>query len=667
MGCVLTVVVSVSGCRKQEDPPAAGAIRALVSYATFRPGCLTLTVTDVEDPSRTDTAEIRMERSARSDVRTVAILGREGWSRNLRLTAQANERSCSGPVVARHEVTTQVPTVGAATVELDLRALDLDDDGFVSSEGAFPGSDCNDDDPAIHPDATELCDGVDNNCANGEADAPGGAAYYPDADGDGYGDSSATPNLSCNPPPGYVVEGGDCNDNDPNIHPNQPELVCDGKDDNCDDVIDNDPFDVGATCQAEGNCAGVKQCATTELTACVSTETPREWFTDEDGDGNAGTSAGLWCANPPPDAVEENTDCDESSRFVSDSATELCDRLDNDCDGQVDEDLEDCDTGDWSTTSATPATITWETVAAYPGNKGWLAGRDGRVAHVDGETITPVANCPGEWKASWVTNAGRVFLSNGAGKFTTRLPTDSGPCVIVDGPVNISINGMVGFENGNNVTLYAVDSQGRILRWNYEEGAPTQEAPAEIAMLGGNLKSIDGTSAQTLLAAGTEERGGVNHPVVWRAPAEAGGTWQKEDLGDIQTTGYIYGIRVLSPSLAYAVGDGGLFLERAGTTWTVKPRIVLPTQAAADIRALVAFGSKAIYAVSSGTNNIHFWNGTAWSVAFDPSSPLNALSGTGPADVWVAGSGGALVRWRPEALRGRTDTWTCARTASTVR
>lgn len=646
MGCVLAVV-SVSGCRKQEDPPNAGAVRALVSYATFRPGCLTLTVTDVEDPSRTEFADVRMEPSARSDVRTVAIIGREGWSRNLRITAVANERSCNGPVVARHEVTTQVPTVGTTTVELDLRALDLDDDGYVSSEGAFPGSDCNDDDPAIHPGATELCDGVDNNCVNGEADAPGGATYYRDADGDGFGDANVLPSLSCIPPAGYVLEAGDCNDQDPNIHPRQVELVCDGKDDNCDGFIDNDPFDVSDPCQTEQNCSGVKQCASTTLTACVSTETPREWFVDEDGDGQAGTSVGLWCANPPQGAVDANTDCDESSRFVSNTATEVCDRLDNNCDGQVDEGLVDCDPSAWTTTNATPSSIIWETVAAYPGNKGWLAGADGRVAHVDGATVTLVADCPGQWKSSWVTSSGRVFLGSGAGTFTTRLPADAGPCVDVAGPVSISINGMVGFEDGSRVTLYAVDSQGRILRWNYVEGAPTQEAPEELTVLGGNLKSIDGTSPRTLFAAGTEEVGGNNHPVVWRGPTADGGAWQKEALGISGATGFLYGIRVLSPSHVYAVGDRGLFLERAGTTWSVKPPINLPSGHPADIRALVAFGSKAIYAVSSGTNNIHFFNGTVWSTAAEPLSPLNALSGTGPADVWVAGTGGALLRWQP--------------------
>lgn len=58
-------------------------------------------------------------------------------------------------------------------------------DGFVEND-----QDCNDEDPAINPEASEICNGKDDNC-DGEVDNVDEAdqvTYYRDADGDGYGD-----------------------------------------------------------------------------------------------------------------------------------------------------------------------------------------------------------------------------------------------------------------------------------------------------------------------------------------------------------------------------------------------------------------------------------------------------------------------------------------------
>ncbi len=61
--------------------------------------------------------------------------------------------------------------------------------------------------------------------------------WYADADQDGYGSPSVTINT-CSPPPGYVSNSLDCDDNNPDIHPGAAELCGNNKDDNCNGQID---------------------------------------------------------------------------------------------------------------------------------------------------------------------------------------------------------------------------------------------------------------------------------------------------------------------------------------------------------------------------------------------------------------------------------------------
>lgn len=79
------------------------------------------------------------------------------------------------------------------------------------------GGDCDDNNATVHPNARELCDGLDNDC-DGQVDNGYGAAWFRDADGDGYG-NSADIYYGCNPPDGYVAASGDCDDNNKLVYP----------------------------------------------------------------------------------------------------------------------------------------------------------------------------------------------------------------------------------------------------------------------------------------------------------------------------------------------------------------------------------------------------------------------------------------------------------------
>ncbi|MDO8629598.1 MAG: putative metal-binding motif-containing protein, partial [Phycisphaerales bacterium] len=102
--------------------------------------------------------------------------------------------------------------------------------GYVSE-----GTDCDDTNASIYPGATEVCNGLDDDC-DGAIDEGAGTIWYLDWDGDGYGDPSNAL-LACTQPPGRVADFSDCDDTNATVHPGAVEL-CNGVDDDCDQTID---------------------------------------------------------------------------------------------------------------------------------------------------------------------------------------------------------------------------------------------------------------------------------------------------------------------------------------------------------------------------------------------------------------------------------------------
>lgn len=251
-------------------------------------------------------------------------------------------------------------TITCLTLDLD----DNDGDGFDNS------IDCDDNDPNINPNATEVCDGVDNNCDgqidegfqivtapiimcnatansisfewNNQAAAqeyelvfetPAGTftVISPEtnfnvdqlAEGDkviftviaisGGDCPSASSTICCNASAIQDADGdgydntADCDDTNPAINPDAVE-ECDGVDNNCDGQID------------EG------------FTLTI-------YYGDSDGDGFGDPNAPIEACAAPNGYTDNEDDCDDQNSTVYLGAPELCDGLDNNCDGQIDEGL----------------------------------------------------------------------------------------------------------------------------------------------------------------------------------------------------------------------------------------------------------------------------------------------------------------------------------------
>ncbi len=123
-----------------------------------------------------------------------------------------------------------------------------------------------------------------------------GVTYYCDKDNDGYISASidgTCAGTGCEPAGCKTTAGNDCNDNNENIKPNAPDTNCNGIDDNCNGQVDDGYVKTATTCGV-GACAstGVQQCTNGQLIDTCTSYTP---------------------------------------------TTEVCDGLDNNCDGQIDE------------------------------------------------------------------------------------------------------------------------------------------------------------------------------------------------------------------------------------------------------------------------------------------------------------------------------------------
>jgi hypothetical protein len=205
---------------------------------------------------------------------------------------------------------------------------DADGDGFCPSDQCDDtdlfGGDCDDDNPNANPAAPEACDGIDNDC-----DSRIDEAF--DVDQDGYFDG-LVPDCILNYPEGHL----DCNDQLAFINPGAEE-TCDGNDTDCNGIVD-DGLDVDGDgyriCDIPADCDDTDSAVYPNAVELCNGE-------DTDCNGYPDDGVGLEFADNDADGWSQcNGDCDDDDFTTNPGVGEACDDVDNDCDGEVDEGLD---------------------------------------------------------------------------------------------------------------------------------------------------------------------------------------------------------------------------------------------------------------------------------------------------------------------------------------
>ncbi len=247
----------------------------------------------------------------------------------------------------------------------------------------------------------------------------------------------------------------------------------------------------------------------------------------------------------------------------------------------------------------------------------WAVGRNGTILHNTGAGWGPVAsNTTGPLWSVWGTGPGDVWAVGAQamrwnGTAWARTET---PGVFVPGDYLWAIWG-----SGTN-TVWAAGGSGRIYRWD-----GLAWSLAATLTPNGNFTGIAG-AGQNVWAVGT---GGAVSQLT-------NGTWQLVSSPAEQD---LYAVWMNSSTDGWAVGDSGIMYHtKDGLTWTKNAG-----PSVANLKGVWGSGTDSVWAVGANGTILRY-NGIGWTQVPPPSGvdistrTLTSVHGSGPNDVWIAGS-----------------------------
>ena len=446
---------------------------------------------------------------------------------------------------------------------------DADGDGFDAED------DCNDESSSTFPGAEELCDGEDNDCDDhvasdeiGDLDGDG----EPDCDDDDIDGDTYPNNLDCDP-------------EDPAVFPNADEL-CDGVDNDCDgdlvetfanldgDVLpdcadpdadgdsvlaveDCDDLDPGSTVVAtDADCDGVEateDCDDTDpLSTIVATDADCDGVEAAEDCDDLDPGSTVVATDADCDGVLPPIDCDDGNADVYPSNAEVCDSVDNNCDGLTDTQDPTVICEDLFVVLGRPASGgTNPKLVAYtttPGDESsWQTATVGTPTDTVDWGANDTNQCLGSWAGGFYVSdaSGRIWASADAETWSVvaTLPGFVYSLATVGGGVWVAT-----YAGAGGAYALSIDD---MVSWTH----PTTWPGGHVRAGGGQFMNTSGSHRST---------NGVSWAAVTDDPAGGKAAWSEPRQEWLQILGG-------SSSAAYVSSDGQSWGGNvyAGGTWTI--------------------------------------------------------------------------------------------------